>query len=221
MIILLCFGFMPAMAQFHGSEVRAAIGDEAFYTAYKPANAQFWTGVGQLVGGGSLAGYSFYRDCTTYNGTTSSEGSRSVKYAHLYTWPISGEIFGAATAVFGIYDIIAGASGLKKTEPKYFKVNSLKTRRIADIGLMAAGIGASVAGKFMLDKHDWWVETTLDNGDVMTKGDRDWILPMATIGVGALIFNYGLERFVVNTSRIKGSSKVSLQATPFGITLNW
>ena len=107
MILFLCLG-LPAMAQFHGAEVQAKIGDEAFYTSYKPANAQFWTGVGQLVGGGALAGYSFYRDCTTYNGTTSVDGAKNVKFAHLYTWPITGEIFGAATAVFGIYDIIAG-----------------------------------------------------------------------------------------------------------------
>ena len=220
MILFLCLG-LPAMAQFHGAEVHAKIGDEAFYTSYKPANAQFWTGVGQLVGGGALAGYSFYRDCTTYNGTTSVDGAKNVKFAHLYTWPITGEIFGAATAVFGIYDIIAGVSGMKKTEPIRLKISSLKTRRIADIGLMAAGVGAAVGGKFWLDKHAWWVETTLEGGEVVPTGDRDWALPMATIGVGALLFNYGLERFVFNTSRIKGSSKVSLHATPLGLTLNW
>lgn len=219
-IIFLCLG-IPALAQFHGERVRATIGDEAYYTSYKPANAQFWTGVGQLIGGGALAGYSFYRDCTKYNGTTTAEGAKTVKYAHLYTWPISGEIFGAATAAVGIYDIIAGVSGIKKTDPASFNVSGLKTRRIVDAGLMAAGLGAAVGGKFWLDKHSWWVETTLENGEVVPTGDRKWALPMATIGVGALLFNYGLERFVVNTSRIKGSSKVSLHTTPLGITLNW
>ena len=110
---------------------------------------------------------------------------------------------------------------MKKTEPIQLKISSLKTRRIADIGLMAAGVGAAVGGKFWLDKHAWWVETTLEGGEVVPTGDRDWALPMATIGVGALLFNYGLERFVFNTSRIKGSSKVSLHATPLGLTLNW
>lgn len=182
-----------------------------------PSNTQFWTGVGQLVAGGSLSGYSFYRDCTTYNGTTTAAGSLGVKYAHLYTWPITGEIFGAATAVFGIYDVIAGASNFKKDRP----VSHLGVRQAADASLMLVGVGAAIGGKFMLDEHSWWVETTLEGGEVSTNGDREWTLPMAMIGVGAILFNYGLERFVLNTSRKKGSSKVSLQATPMGIALVW